>query len=404
MQANNRRLYRLARGILRNDSEAEDVVQETYVRAFTHLDGFRGDSSLATWLARIAMNEALGRLRRQRASVDLDTLAPGVLEAQIIQFPLSAPSDDPEKSMAQREIQGVVEHAIDELPEAFRIVFITRVIEGMNVEETAEILGLKPETVKTRLHRARTMLRDNVEKKIGPVVMEAFPFAGRRCERLTDAVLKRLGADAPEFFSGTFFRSRHPTPVMQARAWAQRPAPQEDKTMFVRLSAAIAALSLLGSPAFAQGAAKPTDPQIAHIAYTAGVIDIAAAKQAMTKASHKDVKAFAADMVRDHEAVNKQALDLVKKLKVTPEDNDTSKALSKQAADKLAELEKLKGAEFDKAYVANEVAYHKAVNGALETLLIPSASNAELKSLLQTGLKIFQGHQQHAEHVAAALK
>ena len=106
-------------------------------------------------------------------------------------------------------------------------------------------------------------------------------------------------------------------------------------------------------------------------------------------------------MVRDHEAVNKQALDLVKKLNVTPEDNDTSKTLSKQAADKLAELAKLKGADYDKAYVANEVAYHKAVNGALETLLIPSATNAELKSLLQTGLKIFQGHQQHAEQVAA---
>jgi len=193
MQSNNRRLYRIARGILRNDSEAEDVVQETYVRAFTHLDGFRGDSSLATWLARIAMNEALGRLRRQRPEVEWTSLPSGVLEAQIIQFPLSATSDDPEKSMAQREIQHVVEHAIDELPDAFRIVFITRVIEGMNVEETGEILGLKPETVKTRLHRARTMLRNNVEKKIGPVVMEAFPFAGKRCERLTEAVLKRLG-------------------------------------------------------------------------------------------------------------------------------------------------------------------------------------------------------------------
>ena len=156
--------------------------------------------------------------------------------------------------------------------------------------------------------------------------------------------------------------------------------------MFVRLSAAIAALSLLGSAALAQGT-KPTDPQIAHIAYTAGVIDITAAKQAISKAGNKDVKAFAQDMVRDHEAVNKQALDLVKKLKVTPEDNDTSKALSKHAADKLAELAKL-----------------KAVNGAVETQLIPSASNAELKSLLQTGLKIFQGHQQHAEHVAAGLK
>lgn len=196
MQANNRRLYRLARGILRNDSEAEDVVQETYVRALTHLQDFRGDSSLATWLSRIAMNEALGRLRRQRPGVELSSLPPGTLEAQIIQFPNSATSEDPEKTMAQREIQRVVEHAIDELPDNFRIVFITRVIEGMNVEETAEILGLKPETVKTRLHRARSMLRENVEKKIGPVVMEAFPFAGKRCERLTVAVLKRVGFTA----------------------------------------------------------------------------------------------------------------------------------------------------------------------------------------------------------------
>ena len=173
--------------------------------------------------------------------------------------------------------------------------------------------------------------------------------------------------------------------------------------MFVRLSAAIAAVSLLSGTALAQGA-KPSDPQIAHIAYTAGLIDIAAAKQALGKASNKDVKTFAQDMVRDHEAVNKQALDLVKKLKVTPEDNDTSKTLSKNAADKLAELAKLNGAAFDKAYIANEVAYHKAVDSALETTLIPSANNAELKSLLQTGLKIFQGHEQHAEHVASELK
>jgi RNA polymerase sigma-70 factor (ECF subfamily) len=193
IKAHNRRLYRLARGILRNDGEAEDVVQETYVRAFTHLKDFRGDSSLSTWLSRIAMNEALGRLRRQRPGVELSSLPQGMLEAQIIQFPLMSAADDPEKSMAQREIQHAVEGAIDELPEPFRIVFITRVLEGMNVEETAEILDLKPETVKTRLHRARTMLRDNVEKKIGPVVMEAFPFAGRRCDRLTVAVLKRLG-------------------------------------------------------------------------------------------------------------------------------------------------------------------------------------------------------------------
>ncbi len=173
--------------------------------------------------------------------------------------------------------------------------------------------------------------------------------------------------------------------------------------MLLRHSAAIAAITLLSSAALAQGA-KPTDPQIAHIAYTAGVIDISAARQALKKTKDKEVKQFAEDMVRDHEAVNKQALDLVKKLKVTPEDNDTSKALTKQASEKRAELAKLKGAAFDKAYVDNEVAYHKQVNGALETQLIPSASNAELKSLLQTGLKIFQGHEQHAEHVDADLK
>jgi putative membrane protein len=174
--------------------------------------------------------------------------------------------------------------------------------------------------------------------------------------------------------------------------------------MFTRLSTGLAALCLLTGAAFAQGAAKPTDPQIAHIAYTAGQLDIEAAKQALAITKSKEVRSFAQDMVRDHTAVNEQALALVKKLKVTPEDNDTSRSLTKQAATKHAELAKLKGAEFDKAYVANEVAYHKTVNAALESLLIPSASNAELKSLLQTGLKIFQGHQQHAEHIASELK
>lgn len=174
--------------------------------------------------------------------------------------------------------------------------------------------------------------------------------------------------------------------------------------MLAKLSAGAFALCLLSASAFAQGAAKPTDPQIAHIAYTAGVIDVEAGKLALTKAKNKDVRAFAEGMVRDHEAVNKQALDLVKKLNVTPEDNDTSRALTKQAAQKKAELSKLSGAAFDKAYIANEVAYHKTVNGALEKQLIPSANNPELKSLLQTGLKLFQGHQQHAEKVAASLK
>jgi putative membrane protein len=173
--------------------------------------------------------------------------------------------------------------------------------------------------------------------------------------------------------------------------------------MSARFSAALVAVCVASVAAFAQGA-KPTDPQIAHIAYTAGTLDVEAAKQALAKSKNKDVVAFANQMVKDHEAVNKQALDLCKKLNVTPEDNDTSKALTKQAADKRAELAKLSGAEFDKAYVANEVAYHKTVNGALDTTLIPSAQNAELKSLLQTGLKIFQGHQTHAEHLASMMK
>ncbi|MGJ4901712.1 RNA polymerase sigma factor [Bradyrhizobium sp. HKCCYLS2058] len=190
LQANNRRLFRIARGILRNDSEAEDVVQETYVRALTHLDEFRGQSSLSTWLVRIAMNEAMGRLRGQRPALQLDVQHQDRPGAEVIQFP--ATSSDPEKSVAQRQIQAVVERAIDDLSEPFRLVFIARVIEEMSIDETADLLGLKPETVKTRLHRARGMLRENVEKEVGPVLLDAFPFAGPRCERLTDAVLDRL--------------------------------------------------------------------------------------------------------------------------------------------------------------------------------------------------------------------
>jgi putative membrane protein len=169
-------------------------------------------------------------------------------------------------------------------------------------------------------------------------------------------------------------------------------------------AAAVAAAALFGfGMAFAEEA-KPNDAQIAHIAYTAGQLDIAAAEQATQKSKNKDVLAFAEDMERDHKAVNEKALALVKKLGVTPEDNNTSKALSKQAADKRAELAKLSGAAFDKAYIDNEVAYHKAVNAALQNTLIPAASNSELKDLLTTGLKIFQGHEQHAEHVAAEFK
>ncbi len=174
--------------------------------------------------------------------------------------------------------------------------------------------------------------------------------------------------------------------------------------MMVRLTAAVAAIFLMSGAAYAQDAAKLTDPQIAHIAYTAGAIDVTAAEQAIKKSKTPAIVEFAEGMKRDHEAVNQQALALVKKLNVTPEDNATSKALAKQAADEQIALAKLDGAAYDKAYIANEVAFHKTVNGALETTLIPSASNPELKSLLETGLKLFQGHEQHAEHVAASLK
>jgi putative membrane protein len=159
---------------------------------------------------------------------------------------------------------------------------------------------------------------------------------------------------------------------------------------------------LVASPVMAHDG--PSDAQIAHIAYTAGVIDIDAAKQALAKTHNPAVRAFAQEMVRDHQAVNVQALALVKKLNVTPQDNDTSKALAAAAKATHARLASLNGAAFDRAYAANEVAYHKTVNSALKSTLIPSADNGELKSLLSTGLTLFGEHQIHAEHLAARLK
>lgn len=172
----------------------------------------------------------------------------------------------------------------------------------------------------------------------------------------------------------------------------------------MRILAALSAAAIIALAAPASAATGPTDPQIAHIAYTAGNIDIEAAKLALAKSQNKAVRDFAQTMLRDHEAVNEKALALVKKLKVTPEANATSEALQKQAAEATARLSALNGAAFDQAYAANEAAYHKAVNGALKTTLIPSASNSELKSLLETGLALFGEHQAHAEGLAASLK
>lgn len=172
--------------------------------------------------------------------------------------------------------------------------------------------------------------------------------------------------------------------------------------MINKLVLAMALVLFLAAPAAAQP--PPNDAQIAHIAYTAGQLDIAAAKQALKKSKNKQVREFAREMVRDHTAVNKKAMALVKKLHVKPEANPTSASLTTAADEKRAEYAKLKGGAFDQAYAANEVAYHHTVNGALSGTLIPNAKNAELKSLLSTGLTLFQQHEQHAQQLVTALK
>jgi RNA polymerase sigma-70 factor, ECF subfamily len=195
MDQHNRRLYRVARAVMKDDTEAEDVVQETYLRAFSNLAKFRGESSLATWLTRIALNEAMGRKRKQRITVTLESVetAQEDTSAQIIQFPAMSTETDPERSAAQREIRILLERAMDALPEAFRLVFVMRDVEEMSIEETATYLGIRPETVKTRLHRARRLLRQSLDGQLASTLKGAFPFAGARCARITKAMLSRLG-------------------------------------------------------------------------------------------------------------------------------------------------------------------------------------------------------------------
>jgi putative membrane protein len=188
------------------------------------------------------------------------------------------------------------------------------------------------------------------------------------------------------------------------RIFVRRSTNAKGKIMYRTIAIAAAVAAGLGfASAIAAPAAKPTDPQIAHIAYTADQLDIEAGKLALDKSKNADVRAFAQRMVGDHTAVNEQALALVKKLNVTPEDNPTSQSLTKAQDAERKKLAGLDGAAFDKAYVDNEVAYHKAVNEALSKTLIPDAQNAELKSLLEKGLKLFQSHQQHAETLAKQL-
>ena len=201
MRHNNRRLFRCARAILRDDAEAQDVVQSTYLAAFTSLDRFAGHASLATWLTRIAVNEALMRLRRRRrlAASFEDIAEEEMVDAMTRsdQFSLhgSLGLGAPENEAVRVELRGIVEHAVDALPTAFRAVFVLRAIEELSVEETAESLGIPQATVKTRFHRARERLREHLEKRLDLTLPEAFSFAGPRCERVVTDVLRILGLD-----------------------------------------------------------------------------------------------------------------------------------------------------------------------------------------------------------------
>jgi len=194
LRRHNRRLYRLARGVLRDDAEAEDALQEAYVQAFANLDSFRGEAKFTTWLSRIVINQALMARRRRRPTMDIDQLAEAGPEvAEIIPFPGGRGAVDPEGEVARGQIRVLLEGAIDRLPDHFRVVVAARLIEGMNVEETADLLALTPQTVKTRLHRARALLKRDLEKQVGPMLSDAFPFAGWRCDRLAERLLGRLG-------------------------------------------------------------------------------------------------------------------------------------------------------------------------------------------------------------------
>ena len=193
MQRCNQRLFRIARSVIGEDSEAEDVLQESYMRAYHKLDSFRGDSTLLTWLTSIVLNEARGRLRKRHTMVGLEQVDAAVDDThQIVQFPSKFGSEDPAVSAARTQIRHLLEHAIDQLPESFRTVYMMREVEECSVEETASLLAIKPETVKTRLHRARRLLRTSLQGTLAETMSEAFPFMGQRCARVTDAVMARL--------------------------------------------------------------------------------------------------------------------------------------------------------------------------------------------------------------------
>jgi RNA polymerase sigma-70 factor (ECF subfamily) len=189
----NQRLFRAARAVVGSDAEAEDVVQEAYVDAYAKLGGFRGESALLTWLTRIVLNEAYGRLRQRHANVDVGQIDAAQLEpGNVIAFPSNPSNSDPAAALARDQVRRLLEQAIDALPEPFRVVYILREIEECSVEDTATALGLRPETVKTRLFRARRQLRAALQDSLASSLGDAFPFLGPRCDRITACVMTRL--------------------------------------------------------------------------------------------------------------------------------------------------------------------------------------------------------------------
>jgi RNA polymerase sigma factor (sigma-70 family) len=203
MRRSNQRLFRVARGVVNDDAEAEDIVQEAYVHAYEKIGSFRGDASLLTWLTRIVLNEAYGRLRKRRPTVDIDEIETAQSnDGRVVAFPSKFGSEDPAASAARDQIRRLVEHAIDKLPEPFRIVFVMREIEECTVDETAASLDLRPETVKTRLYRARRLLRAALHDTLATTMTDAFPFMGARCDRVTETVMQRLQGMAPDSPAG----------------------------------------------------------------------------------------------------------------------------------------------------------------------------------------------------------
>ncbi|MBY5406380.1 MULTISPECIES: RNA polymerase sigma factor [Rhizobium] len=194
VQRHNQRLFRTARAVIRNDWEAEDVVQAAYTKAFTNLAAFRGEAQLSTWLTRITLNEALGRVRARKNTtgleeIDMQTMAPG---GEVLQFPSSLSATDPESELSRSQARHLLENAVDELPDDFRAVFVLRDVEGMSTDEAASYLGIRPETAKTRLHRARKMMRQSIEKKLSGAFSALFPFDGARCAFMADRVIAAL--------------------------------------------------------------------------------------------------------------------------------------------------------------------------------------------------------------------